>query len=100
MDEIVAAVAYPIEFEHATLSARITDSPRPIRVVATPYFDQHEVRVAKARAADDGELDAIRSREATVSSDARAGLARAEVLLALDVPVDLVALAPRLRLVQ
>ena len=100
MDEIVAAVAYPIEFEHATLSARITDSSRPIRVVATPYFDQHEVRVAKARAADDGELDAIRSREATVSSDAREGLARAEVLLALDVPVDLVALAPRLRLVQ
>jgi phosphoglycerate dehydrogenase-like enzyme len=98
--ELVAAVAYPIEFDASQLAVRLTECLRPVRIVSTPYFEPHDLRVAKARAASDDDVETFRSREPALSEASIEGLARAEALLALDIPIDLAGLAPRLRLLQ
>ncbi len=70
---------------------------RPVHVALAPYADDFTARNAKAGGAD---ADLVREIEMTLSAETRSALADAEVVIALDVPLDLPTLAPNLRWVQ
>jgi phosphoglycerate dehydrogenase-like enzyme len=61
------------------------------------YADSYTARNAKAGGVA---ADLVRELEMTLTADARSALADAEVALALDLPLDLAAVAPNLRWVQ
>ena len=70
---------------------------RPLAVRHARHVDSFPARNGKSDGADP---DLIRSIETVPSESTRSALADAEVVLALDLPLDLERLAPRLRWVQ
>lgn len=71
---------------------------RPVDVRLIPWADTPEVRAAKGEGTRSRRW--IAARERPLSETQRADLAQADVLLALDLPLDIVDVAPRLRWVQ
>jgi phosphoglycerate dehydrogenase-like enzyme len=67
-----------------------------IEVVVAAYDEPHDLRTARGGT----DPDAHRDRAPEVSAEARAALARAEVVLAIDLPYDVGTMAPNLRWVQ
>jgi phosphoglycerate dehydrogenase-like enzyme len=67
-----------------------------VEVVVAPYVEQHGLRAARSQ----GSLEELRARAAALTNTQRDAFARAEVLLALDLPVGLGTFAPALRWVQ
>jgi phosphoglycerate dehydrogenase-like enzyme len=100
-DPVVVGVLYPAEwygspdaFHQEVADLRAVD-PR-VEVVVASYAEPHDLRTARGTG-DDGSL---RDQAPEVPDDVREALARAEVVLAIDLPFDVGALAPRLRWVQ
>ena len=93
--ELVIAVLYPRRPGPDLLPASVRG--RPVTVRHGSYIDSPAARNAKAAGVADA---AVRDIEARTTAQTRDALAAAEVVLALDLPLDVLALAPRLRWVQ
>jgi phosphoglycerate dehydrogenase-like enzyme len=98
---VVVAILYPAEwygpadgFADEVRALQELD-PR-VEVVVAAYDEPHDLRTARGGA----DPDAHRGRAPEISPEARAALARAEVVLAIDLPYDVGAVAPNLRWVQ
>jgi phosphoglycerate dehydrogenase-like enzyme len=76
---------------------RIAAVSADIETVICPYMDSTDLRTAKRLRPDDEEL---RASAPALDEPQRAAFGRAEVLLGLDAPFDVVAAAPRLRWIQ
>src|SRR5690349_6170825 len=95
-DPLVVHVSYPDLASLVDLSRLGALDPR-IEVDVTSYMESTELRTAKRLQPDSPDLAAM----APPLDDAyRDAMARAEVLLCLDAPLDLPALGPHLRWVQ
>jgi len=98
---VVVGILYPAEWYGpaegfaAELEALRALDPRLVVEVA-PYDEPHELRTARGGP----DPDAHRHRAPEVPDAAREVLARAEVVLAIDLPYDVATLAPNLRWVQ
>jgi phosphoglycerate dehydrogenase-like enzyme len=92
---VIVHIAYPPD-----PSSRLVDGLRAVspdlEVVVAPYVEQHGTRAARSQ----GSIDELRARAQALTDEQRAAFGRAEVLLALDLPVGLGTLAPALRWVQ
>jgi len=93
--ELVVAVLYPRRPDLRALPASVRG--RRVAVRHGFYCDSAAARNAKAAGVPG---DVVRDIEAQAAADTGAALAAAEVVLALDLPLDVLALAPRLRWVQ
>ncbi len=93
--ELIVAVLYPGRPDLRALPA--TAGCRRVTVRCGFYRDSSAARNAKAADAPD---EVVRGIEARTAADTGAALATAEVVLALDLPLGVLALAPRLRWVQ
>jgi phosphoglycerate dehydrogenase-like enzyme len=93
---LVVYLAYPGIDQLVDLDqlARVS---RRIEMVQCTYQDSTDLRTAKRLRPFDKEL---RASEPPLDADQLAAFARAEVLLGLDAPFDLAAVAPRLRWIQ
>lgn len=89
------ATLYPAELPAGLLPAAV--GGRTLAVRHACHVDSFAARNAKA---DGAEARAVRGIETPPGPLTRAALAGAEVVLALDLPLDLAVLAPRLRWVQ
>lgn len=96
-EPLVVGVLHPPDFDVEGFAKRVGPDSRPLDIRTAGYEDDPGVRQEKAGGAAPGEL---RSREPSLTSAQREDLAAAEVLLALDAPLDLLRMAPRLRWVQ
>ena len=93
---VVVHLAYPGIDELVDLDQLNQVSPR-IETILCAYQDSTDLRTAKRLRPDDPEL---RASEPELDADQLAAFARAEVLLGLDAPFELGAVAPRLRWIQ
>jgi phosphoglycerate dehydrogenase-like enzyme len=93
---LVVHLAYPGIDQLVDLDQLARVSPR-IEMIQCTYQDSTDLRTAKRLRPFDKEL---RASEPPLDADQRAAFARAEVLLGLDAPFDLGAVAPRLRWIQ
>jgi phosphoglycerate dehydrogenase-like enzyme len=93
--ELIVAVLHPRRADMHLLPADVCG--RRVALRYGSYTDSVAARNAKASGTPD---DVVREIEATTTADTRDALATAEVLLALDLPLDVLVLAPRLRWVQ
>lgn len=93
--EIAVAVLHPRHPDLQLIPARV--GGRKVTVRCGFYRDSADARNAKAADVPD---DTVRSIEADTVASTRDALASAEVVLALDLPLDVSRLAPRLRWVQ
>jgi phosphoglycerate dehydrogenase-like enzyme len=96
-DPLVLGVSCPALIDLNDLREAGRNLGRPLDLRVIPYAESLTVRNAKADGADGA---ALRSLEPELSAVQRADLADLEGLVAVDVPLDLVRLAPRLRWVQ
>jgi phosphoglycerate dehydrogenase-like enzyme len=94
---VVVAVLYPPGFDAGRLTSAVAGSNRTIEVIVAPYEEDPALRLAKRDGVD---IDELRAVAPPLSAETTDAVAKAEVILALDVPVDLLALAPRLRWIQ
>jgi phosphoglycerate dehydrogenase-like enzyme len=92
---MIVHVAYPPD-----PPAQLVDGLRAVsadfEVVVAPYVEDHGVRAARCQ----GSLEELRARAPALTDEQRDAFGRAEVLLALDLPVGLGAFAPDLHWVQ
>lgn len=93
--KIAVAVLHPRHPDLQLIPARV--GGRKVTVRCGFYRDSADARNAKAADVPD---DTVRSIEAETVASTRDALASAEVVLALDLPLDVSRLAPRLRWVQ
>jgi phosphoglycerate dehydrogenase-like enzyme len=93
--DIAVAILHPRHPDLQRIPAQA--GGRKVSVRCGTYRDSAEARNAKAADVPD---KAVRPIEAILAADARNALATAEVVLALDLPLDVTRLAPRLRWVQ
>jgi phosphoglycerate dehydrogenase-like enzyme len=95
-DPIRVLVAFPPN-PPAELVARLSAVSPAIEVVCCPYGESQERRIARGRA----DAKAVAENPAPALNDAqRAAFAAADVLMAFDLPVDVLSLAPDLRWIQ
>ena len=92
---MIVHVAYPPDPPRHLVDALRAVSP-DLDVVAVPYVEPHGMRAARSQ----GSLEELRARASALTGTQRDAFARAEVLLALDLPVGLGTFAPGLRWVQ
>jgi len=92
---VIVQVAYPPDPPRHLVDALRAVSP-DLDVVVAPYVEPHGTRAARGQ----GSLDELRARAPALTGTQRDAFARAEVLLALDLPVDLGTFAPALHWVQ
>jgi phosphoglycerate dehydrogenase-like enzyme len=92
---LIVQVAYPPDPPRYLLEALRAVSSY-LDVVVAPYVEDHGVRAAR----NQGSLEELRARTPALTDEQRDAFGRAEVLLALDLPVGLGTLAPALRWVQ
>ena len=98
---VVAAVVFPERLAPGLaedLGRRAHDAGLSLDVRLVGWADDPAVRRAKARG--DRSQAWTRAHEPPLRDDQRAALADADVALASEIPIDLVALAPQLRFVQ
>jgi len=98
---VVIGVLYPPEwyrdsegFTNEISSLRA--APGVERVVVETYVEPHELRSARGKPGADG----LRSQAPPLTDEQRAAFAGLDVALAIDLPFDVAAVAPRLRWVQ
>jgi phosphoglycerate dehydrogenase-like enzyme len=96
-DSLIVGVLYPPSFDPSRLTQAAAPGGRTLDVQAAHYEENSALRSAKR---DGANLDELRATAPPLSEEAREMLADAEVLLALDLPFDLLKLAPRLRWIQ
>lgn len=96
-EPLVVCVLHPPDLDVGILTERAGTGRRPLDVRMVAYVDGPGLRQGKAGGTPAGEL---RSGEPSLTPAQREDLASAEVLLALDAPLDLLQMAPRLRWVQ
>jgi phosphoglycerate dehydrogenase-like enzyme len=94
---LVIAVLYPPDFDSVSFIEHFGPTDRRIVVRKGSYFDDPAVRIAKRHSHP---VEEIRSKEAPLTQETLTALEEAEVILAVDVPIDIVSLAPRLRWLQ
>jgi phosphoglycerate dehydrogenase-like enzyme len=92
---VIVQVAYPPDPPRHLVDGLRAVSPE-LDVVVAPYVEEHGVRAGRSQ----GSLEELRARAAVPTDAQRDAFGRAEVLLALDLPVGLGAFAPALRWVQ
>jgi phosphoglycerate dehydrogenase-like enzyme len=92
---VIVQVAYPPDPPRRLVNGLRAVSP-DLEVVVAPYVEQHGMRAARSQ----GSLEELQARAPGLTDEQRAAFGRAEVLLALDLPVGLGTLAPALRWVQ
>jgi phosphoglycerate dehydrogenase-like enzyme len=92
---VIVHVAYPPDPPSRLVDGLRAVSP-DLEVVVAPYVEQHGTRAGRSQ----GSIDELRARAPALTDEQRAAFGRAEVLLALDLPVGLGTLAPGLRWVQ
>jgi phosphoglycerate dehydrogenase-like enzyme len=96
-DPLVVCVNHPDEFDRERFRARVDGLARPVELLVAPYREGLKLRMARRKPPVPAELLAAAP---PLTDELRAAWARCEVLLGLDVPPELPALAPRLRWVQ
>jgi phosphoglycerate dehydrogenase-like enzyme len=96
-EALAVGVLYPPRFDADRLSAAAAALGRPLEIAVGHYEEDAAMREARRGGASPPEL---RAMAPPLTDEARAALTGAEVLLALDPPVDLLTLAPRLRWIQ
>lgn len=96
-DNLVVAVIYSRLVDVDRLRRLAAGLARPVEVRVGHYEDDAAMRMTKRRG---GDPDLIRREEPEVTDETRAAVADAEVVLALDAPVDLLGMAPGLRWIQ
>ncbi|HSS11333.1 MAG TPA: NAD(P)-dependent oxidoreductase, partial [Acidimicrobiales bacterium] len=96
-DPLIVGVLYPSFLEPGRLAHAARSGGRPLEVRVAGYEENSALRLAKR---DGTSADELRAMAPPLTEAARSLLAEAEILLALDVPVDLLELAPRLRWIQ
>lgn len=96
-DPYVLCVSFPAYADTGPLQEALADAPRPVQVVAAHFEDPAVVRLAKG-AGDPRSTWA--AKEGTITSQYTSAIARTHALLALDVPHNLIELAPHLALLQ
>ena len=89
-------VAFPAD-PPPELVAQLTAVSPSIDVIACPFEEDHARRTARGR---DDEAALALHPAPTLTDDQRAALARAEVMLAFDLPAGVITVAPHLRWVQ
>jgi phosphoglycerate dehydrogenase-like enzyme len=92
---IVVQLAFP-PGPAPELVDRIRRVSPELEVLVAPYLEDHGLRASRGQAP----VDELRARAPALTEEQRAAFSRAEVLLALDLPFGLGALAPGLRWVQ
>jgi phosphoglycerate dehydrogenase-like enzyme len=92
---VIVHVAYPPDPPRRLMDELLTVSP-DLDVVVAPYVEQHGVRAARSQRS----AEELRARAPALTEAQRDAFGRAEVLLALDLPVGLGTFAPALRWVQ
>jgi phosphoglycerate dehydrogenase-like enzyme len=98
MDKLVVGILWPAAFDTDGLLAGIgSEAAERVEVVCAHYEEDHELRTLRATERDRG---VIRSRSPEITPALKDVLGRSEAIMALDVPVDLVELAPNLRWIQ
>jgi phosphoglycerate dehydrogenase-like enzyme len=91
----VVCIAFPPLVDHPDVE-RLRALGPAVEVIAAPYVEEEARRRSRHREP----LDALRATAPALPDAQRQAFARAEAVLAFDLPVDLVRLAPRLRWVQ
>jgi phosphoglycerate dehydrogenase-like enzyme len=99
--EVVVGILYPGEWHGGAdaFAAAVADLEAlddRVRVIAEPYLESHELRTV--RGGDDAET--ARGQAPELTDEQRAALADVHVVVALDLPFDVAAHAPRLQWVQ
>jgi len=104
-DSIVVCIAYPSAWEVRPEEELLADvrrlealDPRLV-VIRERYEDPPELRRARGTPPADGN-DRLRERAPALTAAQRDAFARAEVVIAMDLPFDMDQLAPKLRWVQ
>jgi phosphoglycerate dehydrogenase-like enzyme len=96
-EPLIIGVLHPPTFDESGFVKRVGLTDRPILIRKGRYFDDPSLRIAKRH---NHPIEEIRAREPVLNEATVRALAEAEVLLAVDVPIDIAALAPRLRWIQ
>jgi phosphoglycerate dehydrogenase-like enzyme len=92
---MIVQIAYPPDPPHHLVDELRAVAP-DLEVVVAPYVEDHSVRAARSQ----GSTEELRARALALTDAQRVAFGRAEVLLALDLPVGLGTFAPALRWVQ
>jgi phosphoglycerate dehydrogenase-like enzyme len=100
---LVVGVMYPLRLDSGTATSfgaalALQGVRRPLDFRQIPWADTAEVRAAKGESSHGRRW--IAARESPLDEGQLADLRDAEVLVALDLPLDIASLAPRLRWVQ
>lgn len=90
-------ISYPPNFDAERFRLVLGDLGRDAVVAVVPYEDPTSTRLMKS---SHGSREEIKSSEGAMSREYLQALADAEALLAFDLPMDVVDLAPKLRFVQ
>jgi phosphoglycerate dehydrogenase-like enzyme len=96
-DPLVVGVPHPPDLDVGALEDLTSSEERPLDIRIVEYADPARMRQEKAAGTA---ADELRSGEPSLGPARRDDLESAEVLLALDAPLDLLQMAPRLRWVQ
>jgi phosphoglycerate dehydrogenase-like enzyme len=92
---VIVHVAYPPDPPPRLIDGLRAVSPG-LDVIVAPYVEEHGLRARRGQ----GSTEELRARAPALTETQREAFGRAEVLLALDLPVGLGTLAPALRWVQ
>jgi phosphoglycerate dehydrogenase-like enzyme len=92
---MIVQVAFPPDPPPERVDRLRSVSP-DLEVVVVPYVEDHSVRAARSQ----GSLEELQARAPALTDDQRHAFGRAQVLLALDLPIGLGTFAPALRWVQ
>lgn len=96
-EPLVVGVLLDLGFDADRLRQLVAASPRPIEVLLAPYHEDTEIRRLKRRG---GTAEAIQALAPPLEPAVADLLDRAEVVLALDVPVGFAEQARQLRWLQ
>lgn len=96
-EPLVVGVLADLGFDEDRFRDLVAASPRPLEVLLSPYREDTEIRRLKRRG---GSADAIQALAPPLDPQTADLLDRAEVVLALDVPLGFTELARRLRWLQ
>ncbi len=97
VEPLVVCINHPAGFDEAAFLARVAACQRPVELLALPYRENLKLRLARRDPPVDPALFATAPE---IDASLRSAYARCEVLMGLDLPAGLLAIAPRLRWVQ
>ena len=97
VEPLIVCINHPAGFDEAAFLAKMAASARPIELLALPYKENLKLRLARREPPVDPALFATAPE---IDAGLKSAYARCEVLMGLDLPADLLAMAKRLRWVQ